>query len=397
VGPQSTIQCPANSVDILPTDSVAYIQGVVDANPGATTFCFRAGTHLMDGSITPKTGNTFVGEFRDSTAPAGRRPTTRRPRSGYDDPNDPNDPNGPSTRHHQNLVIRNMPLRHPWSHPEHNNWTIANNEIASGKIWVMFTATHVPNNTSTTTWRSSSPTPIAGRGWDSKDNTIVDGNEIAYNGPNRAGLVGECDVQQQFRPSQPGRRHLVRLNNNAVAALSPHSSKATREDNGRIGIVFESSIGATIRNNAVRRNAGDAVFISMSQNAQIYSNTLEDNFGGIEYFLNCPGGTGGSDLRDNAAYDNTIVVGTQSYTFASGFNNLSQCTSTELAPYLNGSKNLTFSRNTYHVPSPSLTRYFLWGNGWTGVYKDWNQWQALGSTMSPPQSLQDVGGSIISP
>ena len=59
------------------------------------------------------------------------------------------------------------------------------------------------------------------------------------------------------------------------------------EDNGRNGIFYETSIGATIRNNTVRRNAGDAVLISMSQNAQIYNNSLEANFGGIQYFLNC--------------------------------------------------------------------------------------------------------------
>ena len=58
---------------------------------------------------------------------------------------------------------------------------------------------------------------------------------------------------------------------------------------------------------------------------------------------------------------------------------LSSCTSTQLAPYLNGSKNLTFSRNAYRVPSLS-GRYILWG-GW----KYWNEWQALG---------QDVGGSM---
>ena len=152
------------------------------------------------------------------------------------------------------------------------------------------------------------------------------------------------------------------------------------EDNGRIGIAFEASIGAIIRNNTVRRNAGDAVFISMSQNAQIYNNTLEANFGGIAIFPQLRlAGPGGLDLKNNAAYDNTIVVGTQSDAFANGFSYLSSCTSTQLAPYLNGSKNLTFSRNTYRVPSLS-GRYWLWG-GW----KYWNEWQALG---------HDVGGSI---
>ena len=91
----------------------------------------------------------------------------------------------------------------------------------------------------------------------------------------------------------------------------------------------------------------------MSQNAQIYNNSLEANFGGIEYFLNCASLSEGYDLQNNAAYDNTVVVGTQSYTYANGFSYLSSCTSAQLSPYLNGSKNLTFSRNTYRVPSLS--------------------------------------------
>ena len=56
------------------------------------------------------------------------------------------------------------------------------------------------------------------------------------------------------------------------------------------------------------------------------------------------------------------------------------CTSTQVAPYLNGSKNLTFSRNTYDVPSPATVRYWLWN-----AFKFWNEWQALG---------HDVDGSL---
>lgn len=151
------------------------------------------------------------------------------------------------------------------------------------------------------------------------------------------------------------------------------------EDNGRIGISFESSIGVTIRNNTVRRSAGDGIFISMSQNAQIYSNTLDSNFGGIEYFLNCDSLSLGEDVKNNTAYDNTVVVSTQSYAYGSGFSYLSSCTSTQLASYLNGSKNLTFSGNAYRVPSVS-SRYWLWG-GW----KFWTEWQTMG---------QDAGGSV---
>jgi len=151
------------------------------------------------------------------------------------------------------------------------------------------------------------------------------------------------------------------------------------EDNGRNGIFFEASIGATISNNTVRRHTSwDAVMISMSQNVQIYNNTVEANFGGIEYFLNCAVLSGGDDVKNNAAHDNMVVVGTQSYAYASAFSSTS-CTSTQVAPYLTGAKNLTFSRDTYRVPSLSYDRYWSWG-GW----KYWTEWQALG---------QDVGGS----
>jgi hypothetical protein len=90
----------------------------------------------------------------------------------------------------------------------------------------------------------------------------------------------------------------------------------------------------------------------------IYNNSLEGNFGGIEYFLNCGALSLGEDVKNNAASDNTVVVGTQSYAYASGFSATSSCTATQLAPYLNRSKNLTFSRDAYRVPS--LTgRYLL--------------------------------------
>ena len=80
------------------------IQCFVNANAGATTFCFRAGIHHLNGSITPKTGNTFVGEYVSESNKAildGTGWTTTDDTQAafrvYDDPNDPNDPNDPST------------------------------------------------------------------------------------------------------------------------------------------------------------------------------------------------------------------------------------------------------------------------------------------------------------
>jgi parallel beta-helix repeat protein len=402
VGPQSTITCPAGAVNIFPGSS---IQSAVDGNQGATTFCLKSGIHYVTSSVTPKTGNVFVGEY-GAILDGVSWSTTDDSQAAfrvYDDPNNSGDPTGPIDNVTiQNLVIRNM-SRSTGINASYTrsaaHWLIDHNEIASNKFGLVFasSATIRNNYIHHNVGNPSSPNPgERGGGYIGQyaDNTIVDSNEIASNGPEQK-VASSTNVAFRNNFVHHNLRDGIWYDNNLNAAALIDRNRV--EDNAGNGIVFEGSIGVTITNNTIRRNGEDGVFISVSQGAQISNNLLEANFGGIEYFLNCPDGIGESDLRDNAAYDNTVVVGTQRYAFASGFNNLSQCTSTELAPYLNGSKNLTFSRNTYHVPSLSFTQYFLWGNGWTGVYNNWNQWQALGSTMTPPQSLQDVGGSIISP
>jgi parallel beta-helix repeat protein len=373
-GPQSTITCPAGAVDIWPGQ---YIQGAVNSYPGATTFCLRAGVHSVTSSIKPKTGNTFVGEYGAILDGTGYWPIADDTQAAFRAHNE--DIDYVTIR---NLVIRNMPQQgihaYYWMS---DHWTIEYNEIASNKMGLEFAPNftirnnYIHHNVGNT---SSSNPAERGGGYtgDLADNTIFDSNEIAYNGSEQK--VGRS-VNVTFRNNFV--HHNVRdgiwYDTNANAGAVVDGNRV--EDNGRNGIFFEASIGATISNNAIRRNMWDGVIISMSQNVQIYGNTLEGNFGGIEYFLNCDV-LAGNDLKNNSAHDNTIVVGTQNYPYASGVSALSSCTSTQVAPYLNGSKNLTFSRNSYRVPSLSNTRYFLWG----GV-KGWTEWQALG---------QDAGGNI---
>ena len=94
--------------------------------------------------------------------------------------------------------------------------------------------------------------------------------------------------------------------------------------------------------------------ISVSKNTQIYNNTLEAQFPGHHLLpqLRLAGlGPTNFDLTNNTAHDNTIIVGTQSGAFGEQLQLSRLCTATQVAPYLNGSKNLTFSRNTYRVPS----------------------------------------------
>jgi parallel beta-helix repeat protein len=87
------------------------------------------------------------------------------------------------------------------------------------------------------------------------------------------------------------------------------------EDSWREGIFYEISTGATIRNNVVRRSNDTGILISTSKNVEVYGNTLEDHFRGIQLFLNCNAGGGGTlqyDLANNFVHDNSIEVGTKS-------------------------------------------------------------------------------------
>jgi hypothetical protein len=338
VGPQATITCPAGAVDIWPGQ---YIQGIVNAYPGTTTFCLRAGVHSLTSSITPKTGNTFVGEYGAILDGTGYWPVFDDTQAAFRAHNE--DIDDVTIR---NLVIRNMPQTgihaYYWMS---DHWTIEYNEIAYNKVGLEF----APNFTIRNNYihhnvgNASSPVPAErGGGYAGQyaDNTIFDGNEIAYNGPEqKVGLSANVTFRNNFVHHNIADG--IWYDTNADAGAIVERNRV--EDNGRNGIVFEASIGATIRNNALGRNAGDAVFISMSQNARIYTNSLEANVGGILYFLDCDELLGGYDLKNNAAYDNTIVIA-QNSLYATRFNSIS-CTSAQLEPYLDGSKNLTFSRN----------------------------------------------------
>ena len=366
VGPRATITCPAGAVDIRPGQS---LQLLVNMYPGGTTFCLRTGVHRLTSSIRPKTGNIFVGEYGAILDGTGWT-TADGTQGAFRAHNE--DIDYVTIR---NLVIRNMPqLGIQAFHWMSDHWTIEYNEIASNKYGLEFAPDFIirHNYIHHNAGNISSPNPSErGGGYIGQraDRTTFEHNEIAYNGPEqKVGRSANVTFRNNFVHHNIGDGIWYDSNSNAGALIDGNRV----EDNGRNGIFFEASIGATIRNNTVRRHTWDAVFISMSQNAQIYNNSLEANFGGIEYFLNCAVLSQVDDVKNNAAYDNTVIVGTQSSAYASGFSATSVCTSVQLAAYLNGSKNLTFSRNTYSVPSAS-GRYLIWGTP-----KFWYEWQALG-------------------
>jgi parallel beta-helix repeat protein len=373
-GPQATITCPAGAIDIWPGQP---IQTNVDQYPGATTFCLRAGVHYLTSSITPKTGNTFVGEY-GAILDGSNWSTSDSTQAAFRAHNQ--DIDYVTIR---NLVIRKMPQKgiHAfyWLTPDH--WTIEYNEIAENKDGILFPDhSTIRNNYIHHNYGNPSSTDPAMRGGGYvgyyASYTTFENNEIAYNGKEQK-VMESTNVTFRNNFVHHNQADGIWYDGGNPNALIEGNRV---EDNARNGIFYEASNGSIIRNNTVRRSGDTGVFISTSQNAEIYGNTLEDNFRAITYFVNCGGMVGRDiDLQNNSAHDNSIRVGTQSGAFATGLSYTADCTATQVTTYHNGSKNLRFTHNTYYVPNVGGW-YWLW-NG----MKQWFQWQGI---------PQDVDGTV---
>src|SRR4030095_16380509 len=111
------------------------------------------------------------------------------------------------------------------------------------------------------------------------DNATIESNEIAYNGAEQK-VVQSTNVAFRNNFVHHNIRDGIWYDSNPNAGAVIDVNRV--EDNGRNGIFFEASNGATISNNTVRRHTWDAVILSMSPNGQIYGNTLGGHFCGIE-------------------------------------------------------------------------------------------------------------------
>jgi len=373
-GPQSTITCPAGAVDITPGQP---IQTAVNNNAGATTFCLRAGVHYLTSSITPKTGNTFVGEY-GAILDGSNWSTTDSTQAAFRAHNQ--DIDYVTIR---NLVIRKMPQKgiHAfyWLTPDH--WTVEYNEIAENKTGILFPDhSMIRNNYIHHNYDDPSATDPGRRGGGYvgyyASYTTFENNEIAYNGKEQK-IMESVSVTFRNNFVHHNQADGIWYDGGNPSALIEGNRV---EDNARNGIFYEASNGSIIRNNTVRRSGDTGIFISTSQNADIYGNTLEDNFRAITYFVNCGGMVGRTiDLQNNSAHDNSIRVGTQSGAFATGMSYTGDCSATQVNTYHSGAKNLRFTHNTYDVPDAGGW-YWLW-NG----MKQWFQWQGI---------PQDLDGTV---
>jgi parallel beta-helix repeat protein len=397
-GPQASIVCPAGAVNVAPGSS---IQSAVNANVGATTFCLRAGVHPILGSIMPKSGNTFVGEY-GAILDGSAWITNDTPFDGatrdlgfFVGIN-----NGVTDVTIRNLVMRDGPEYAVNSYVTAANWTVEHNEIHGFRTGVAVgTAGIIRHN-----WIhhnigvSSSDPSLRGGGillGGSEGTQIVD-NEISHNGP-----------EQKFGHSGPGlnRRVYVAQNfyhHNVGNGIWNDGDGAgtiiennTVEDNGTgpnggAGIDIEFSNGVTVRNNTVRRQTGgEGIYVTISRNTTVTGNLLEGNAFGIGLYLdfmslppNSPDAPWHQDLTNNTISGNTVRVSAGQYlgmfTISSNDGGVGDRT-----PYASNAKQNNWSNNTYYAPN-TTGNWFMWP--WPNTNRSWSQWLAIpqdaGSTLT---------------
>ena len=370
-GPQA-VACPAGATTIAPTQNMVTI---VNGAATGTTFCVLAGTQTLTAPVNLKAGQRLIGQqgaIIDGTNvvqgfDAGSTAILRVWNCGIDC----------SGGLIQNLVIKNLAAYNCVGivGAGSDNWVIDHNEIYGCAY-----GTNIgPNNGVQLTNNIIHNNTTAGYGGNAPLTPLMDNNEFYNNGSIQKWLTTTNAIVRDnyFHNEMVG----MWFDGDNTGALIENN---LFEDVSGEAIFYEVSEYATIRNNTIRRSGSHGIFVSTSNNVESYGNLLEDNFRGIQYFLNCgvigvqpyPGSLY-HDLANNYAHDNTVRVGTGGGAYATLMSHTGTC---DITPYLNGSKGLRFDVNHYMVPSLSGA-YWLWDAG----ALTWTQWQAV---------PQDVMGTV---
>ncbi len=416
-GPQASITCPAGAINVSPGQS---IQAAVSAQQPGTTFCLRAGVHPILGSITPKSGQTFVGEFGailDASAwvtnenPADTAIRDAAVFQGLD-----NNVTGVTIK---NLYFRDGPEYAINSWRSASGWTVDHCEISGfrtgvavgvgGTIsnnWIHHNIGIDPNFPDVPNMRGGAFIS------DSATGTRILNNEINNNGP-------ECKLAGGFPVATLNQNHLiagnfVHHNYGNGLWIDGDGGGSVFEDNiiedngwgytgigdpptrGGAGIDLEQTNNVIIRNNQIRRHtAGEGVYLTITKNATVTGNIIEDNLHAVGLYLNFASIAPNTpdpfpfvmDLANNVISGNTIRV--TAITGLSPTLGIFTMDNKELGgvsptPYETNAKNNIWSNNTYYAPSTTGNWFH-----WDGVNRTFTTWQALpqdaGSTLTAAQ------------
>lgn len=373
-GPQIGVTPPSGAVTIAAGSTTASRQSAIDANPVGTAFWLETGIHTATGSNTPKSGNSFIGQYGaiiDGTS-------WTRPEADLDAAPFKSISNGVTGVTVRNLVIRSMPAYAVNAYLV-ASWTIANCDICFNRTGVcvgddgVVVNNRIFNNVGIT----NDPNPaLRGGGYaiSQTNRVLFDNNEVFANG-----------VEQKFIGGTGGLDNLnFRVTNNYFHdnigngfwsdgyGFNGVVRGNTCVANGGNGIVIEKGKTVTVDQNTCERNGELGVSFQGTRDSFITNNILTDNVSGFEFFVDLDDvGTNGwsIDLRDNVATGNRVTVPNNAGTsFAV---TLGHVGTGDFTPYTANTKNNNCDNNAYFVRS-SGGNWWLWAST-----VDWTAWQAL--------------------
>jgi parallel beta-helix repeat protein len=360
----------AATISVLPGQS---IQAAVNANPPGTTFLLKAGIHRNQ-TVVPKSNDVFLGEA-GTTLDGGMY----KPHAFY---------SGTVTPYPRGVRIDGLIVQN-YAPPQQRGaidargtygWMVQNCEVRYNMVGEGITAgtkSQILNNKI----HHNDQLGIGGIG----DSILVQGNEIAFNNYLRDYTWG----WELGGVKMAATRWLVMRGNYAhdnfghgiwsdvdnIYALYENNRVA---NNTGVGIFYEISYTALIRNNAATGNGferggiqGGGVHIAASANVEVYGNTIRNNKMGITALQQDRGsGAYGPHLVQNLyVHDNTTTTAGQTG-IVQQIGNRSIYTSW----------NNRYRHNTYSGLASNPTPFF-----WMETTRTVTEWKAYG---------QDVNGTF---
>jgi hypothetical protein len=343
------------------------VQAAIDAQPNGTTFCFESGTYQLDEPVVPKSGDQLLAE-QGTVLDGGNGGSA----AIWGTSSNPNVTVG-------GFIIEDFANAGPPSSGDAAikagaNWLITDNEVRdNARIGVRLGGGTVLRRNYV---HHNGQYGVVG-GF--VDDVLWEGNEISYNNTENYGFGDAGGTKVVKSSNVTFRDNYVHHNNgNGLWADTDNINFTyegnTVEYNVGSGILHEVSYDAVIRNNTVRYNAaiaegqsigyGSNIQLSVSQNVEIYGNTVEGDTNGIGLhdIDRGTGAYGEYKVANVYVHDNIVKMKGAAETGLNG---------DRPAAYASSAHN-RFEDNTYYVSNLSGS-YWHWGQS-----RDWPGWTTSG-------------------
>lgn len=368
-----TASSTLSGIAIYPGDS---IQLKVNAAPPGTQFVIKAGTHRRQ-QITPKDGDTFVGEpgavlDGENVTPYAFETLNSLPKNVTI----------------KGLVITRYAPPYQRAAIQGDNgtyWVISDNEIS----YSAYECVH-PGPHSQVLRNYVHDCKVGGISGYKSDSTLIADNEVAFNGVT---MTAEDPATAEAAGMKFMKMYGLTFRNNFVhdnmrgiwidtGYLNNLVEWNTVSGNLKAGIWIEATYGGVVRNNRAESNGGTTtggwlghagIQVTNSPDVEIYGNTVANNQNGIGVMETSgypDGPFGPLHVKNLYVHDNTITMATGATGVAQNVGDMSVFTSW----------NNRFANNTYYLGANA--GYFAWNDQMSLTPA---QWQAYG---------QDAGGAF---